>query len=219
LRAAGFAPRHLKRSLSFGEIQHHKFMKVLRHIQFWAAISILIVAFASNAKASTPPIIVKVANAPQFLVAGQSHIFTIEVQNTSDAPFTFSLLPGFNSPMLCWQENRKVGRGAGGCVGGAGSYSSTCTSFTNYNPETGEIICKTLCYKPSDFVTLKPKETRTFEVEVEAPEKIYARRAIATVNFELNSDRDGKDLDLTAWTGKVEFTYELPIVQKRERGK
>ena len=114
--------------------------------------------------------------------------------------------------MLCWQESRKVGLGAG-------SYSSTCTSYTNYNPATGEITCKTLCYKPSDFVTLQPKESRKFEVTVDAPENIYARRATATINFELVSDRDGKDLDLTAWTGKVEFTYKLPIVQKKARGK
>ncbi len=169
-----------------------------------------------NANALTPPISVKVANAPQFLVAGQSYVFTLEVQNTGDETFTFSLLPGFR-PSVCWQESRKIGIGAGGCTG-TGGYSMTCTSSTGFNPETDELVCKTLCYKPSDFVTLQPKESRKIDVTVDAPEDIQARRATATINFQLDSDFDGKDLDLSAWTGTFEFEYKLPIV-KKARGK
>ena len=188
-------------------------MKVLRHIQFLVAIFSLTIAFSFNAKASTPPLTIKVANAPQFLVAGQSHVFTLEVQNTSDEVFTFSLLPGFR-PSVSWQTK---GGAIGGGTGLSGS-SMTCTSSTGFDPTTGELVCKTLCYKPSDFVTLQPKETRKIDVTVDAPENIQARRAMATVNFQLDSNFDGKDLGLTAWTGTFEFDYELPIV-KKARGK
>jgi hypothetical protein len=149
-------------------------MRVLRHIQFLVAVLILIVAFAFDAKASKPPLLVKVANAPQFLVAGQSHVFTLEVQNTSEEVFTFSLLPGFR-PSVSWRT--KSGAGGGTGIGG---YSMTCTSSTGFNPETGELVCKTLCYKPSDFVTLQPKESRKIDVTVDAPEDIQARRATAS---------------------------------------
>lgn len=186
-------------------------MKVLKQLQFLTVILVLVAAFGLDAKASTPPILVKVANAPQFLVAGQSHVFTLEVQSTSDEVFTFSLLPGFR-PSVCWETKS----GAMGCSG-IGGYSMTCTSSTGFT-ETGELVCKTLCYKPSDFITLQPKESRKIDVTVDAPEDVQARRATATVNFQLDSDFDGKDLNLAAWTGTFEFTYKLPIV-KKARGK
>jgi hypothetical protein len=188
-------------------------MRVLRQIQFPLGILFLIAAFAFDAKASKPPLLVKIANAPQFLVAGQSHVFTLEVQNTSDKVFTFSLLPGFR-PSVSWRTKS----GAGGGTGISG-HSMTCMISTGFNPETGELVCKTLCYQPSDFVTLQPQETRQIDVTVDAPEDIQARRATATVTFLLESDFDGKDLDLTAWTGTFEFDYELPILKKKARGK
>ena len=195
------------RSLSRGRLVF-EFMRVLRQTQFLFAILVLAAAFVFDAKASTPPIIIKVANAPQFLVAGQSYVFTLEVQNISDAPFTFSLLPGFR-PSVSWRTKS----GAGGGTGIAGS-SMHCITSTRFDPKTGEWFCKTLCYKPSDFVTLQAKESRKIDVIVDAPEDIQTRRAVATVNFQLDSNFDGKDLGLAAWIGTYEFDYKLPIVKK-----
>jgi hypothetical protein len=188
------------------------FMKVLRHINFSTAILILTVAFVFTANASTPPLKIRMADAPQFLTVGKAHVFTLEVQNTSDKPFTFSLLPGFNSDIF-WHTKSGAGGGAMG-----GNYSSTCTSSTSLNPETGELVCKTLCYQPKDFITLQPKESRRIKVTVNTPEEIQARRATATINFQLDSNFDGKDLELSAWTGTLKFQYKLPIIREA-RGK
>ena len=61
------------------------FMKVLRKMSFAVATLILTVAFVFTANASTPPLKIRMANAPQFLIAGKSHVFTLEAQNNRNA--------------------------------------------------------------------------------------------------------------------------------------
>jgi hypothetical protein len=171
-------------------------------------------AFIPTAHASSPRLKIEVTEAPTVLVAGQSYEFTVEVKNVGGSAFTFSTLPGFILPSVCWEEPRKKGRGPGGCTD-VPMRSSKLIILTGFDRETGQIVCKRLRYAATDFVTLQPNEKRAFQVAVETPDDIQSKRAIATVIFELESEFDGRDLGFAAWTGKIEFNYKLPIVQNK----
>jgi len=168
-------------------------------------VSAFFAFFVLEAKAA-PPIKIKVADAPQFLIAGQTHVFTLEVRNTSGQPFTFSLLPGFRSS-VCWRTKQ-----LGGCSG-IEPTSVSCVSSTKFDTETGNLISKRVCSQPKDFVILPPKEARKFEVTVKTPDEIAVNKAKATVFFVLDSTFDGKDYDLSAWTGTIEFDHKLPVIK------
>ncbi len=166
-------------------------MKVLKQIQIFTLILAFIVAFSTNAKAQTSLVNLKVVDAPQILTAGQSHVFTVEVQNTTDKPLAFSLLPGFRYE-LYWLKGEKIA--------GAIAKTSNPDSYDT-DSETGRAICRDSLAKASDFVTLQAKESRRFEIAVEVPEYLKDKSRRAIVCFSLQSACEGKNLGFAAWVG------------------
>jgi hypothetical protein len=166
-------------------------MKVSKQIQIFILIFVLIVTFSTNAKAQTSPVNLRVVNAPQILIAGQSHVFTIEIQNTTDKPLTLSLLPGFRYELF-WMKGEDIDGG----VGKSGNLDSYDT-----DPQTGRQICRDSFAKVSDFFTLQAKESRKFEIAVDVPEYLKNKNRRAIVCFSLQSACEGKNLGFAAWVG------------------
>ena len=182
-------------------------MKVLKQIQILILSFAFIAAFSTNAKAQTLPLRIKVVDAPQVLIAGQSHVFTIEIQNTTDKSQMFSLLPGFHYEFYWWK---------GESISGSVAKTSNPDSYDS-NPQTGRAICRESLVKANDFVTLQAKESQKFEIAVEIPEYLKDKNRRATVCFSLQSACEGKDLGFAALIGDtmVYCDYEGRISRKR----
>jgi hypothetical protein len=159
--------------------------------------------------AQIAPFKIRVANKPQSVSKGQTYKFIFEIQNTSRDELTLCLLPGFSSYSWNWQNPNKPVSGV--TIGRAGSKMIIATS---YEPKTGEFHCKYFHYDRNDFVTIPPRGSINLEVDIEAPINCNAWVATLTVDFE--SQYDGSELNMKAWTGKAtSLRMSLPINKRK----
>jgi|SRR5262245_4942204 len=151
------------------------------------------------------PFRIRVTNKPQKVSKGKTYKFTFEIQNTSSDELPLCLLPGFS--YYSWYCQNPDGSVSGGGKGKAGSKMIIATS---YDPKTGEFHCNYFHYDRNDFVTIPPRGSIKLEVDIDAPTKCDARVATLTVYFE--SQYDGSELNMKAWTGKAPpLRISLPI--------
>lgn len=173
-------------------------------------LSMVIGAGLVNAASRTQPFSTRVVKAPRALIAGEKQTFTIEIRNNTRVPLTLSTHPGFRSTVYWTYPD-----GSSASTGVKGTTGKLIIS-SKIDPVTGEIICVSRSYSQSDFITLPPRGTTTLDVEVELPKECDTRTATVTIDFE--SEYDGRELGLTAWTGKARsLEVRLPVIQVRAR--
>jgi hypothetical protein len=169
----------------------------------------LLIAPGLSQSTRITPFKIRITNNPQSVSKGQTYKFTVEIQNTSSDDLTLCLLPGFNS--YSWDWRNPDGSGSGTRIGRFGAKMITATS---YDPKTGEFHCKYYHYDRNDFVTIPPRGSINLEVDIEAPTNCNARVATLTVDFE--SQYDGSELNMKAWTGKaLPLRISLPINKRK----
>jgi len=84
---------------------------------------------------------------------------------------------------------------------------------TDIDPETGTTHCVYLRYGRDDFISLAPGESRRFDVSVTLPEGCNAN--VVTVDVTFDSEFDGRDFGLKAWTGTVDIgSFRIPVTAK-----
>jgi hypothetical protein len=169
----------------------------------------LLIAPGLSQSTQITPFIIRVTNKPQKISKGQTYKFTFEIQNTSSDELTLCLLPGFSYYSWYWQTPDGSVSGTG--IGKAGSKMIIATCC---DPKTGEFHCKYFHYDRNDFVTIPPRGSTKLEVDIEAPAKCDARVATLTVYFE--SQYDGSELNMKAWTGQAPPLHILLPLNKRK---
>ena len=168
----------------------------------------LLIAPGLSQSTQITPFKFRVTNKPQKVSKGQTYKFTFEVQNTSSDELTLCLLPGFNH---YWSWQNPDGSGS---WGGIGRVESKMIIATSYDPKTGKFHCEYFHYDRNDFITIPPQGSIKLEVDIEAPRNCNARVATLTVDFE--SQYDGSELNMKAWTGKVPpLRISLPLNKRK----
>ena len=141
------------------------------------------------------PFKIQVVDKPAHIANGQKYKLTLEIKNLSSDELILCLLPGFNSYSWYWPSPN----GLGGV--GFGSYRSKTIIGTAYDPVTQKFECHYSHYERSDFITIPPFGSKIIETDIQAPANCRAKNATLTINFE--SQFDGSELNLKAWTGKA----------------
>ncbi|HEU0172927.1 MAG TPA: hypothetical protein VFV58_01595 [Blastocatellia bacterium] len=170
-------------------------------------LSLLIAPGLSQSTQKTP-FKIHITNKPQKVSIGQKYKFTFEIQNTSSDDLSLCLLPGFSS--YTWHWRNSDGSFGATSIGRAGDKMIIATS---YDPKTEEFHCRYFHYDRDDFITIPPRGNVKLEVDIEAPAKCNAHIAKLTVDFE--SQWDGSELNMKAWTGKAAPLHiSLPINER-----
>jgi hypothetical protein len=171
---------------------------------FWGALTSAVLSQSIQ----ITPFKIRVTNKPQKVSQGQTYKFTFEIQNISSDELTLCLLPGFSSYRWNWRNPD----GSFGMTGGRLRMKTIVA--TNYDPKTGEFHCKYYHYDRNDFITIPSMGSVELDVDIESPEK--CNTSVATLIIEFDSQYDGSELNLNAWTGKsAPLSMTFPVSKRK----
>ena len=167
-------------------------MRILSKMLLLCLVLSLHVPYAEARFTPPAPFTIKLVEKPEVLVTGERQTFVLEIKNITRAPVTLSLFPGFTWSMS-WNYPDGTGRGVNFLKGPK-----------NVSGRQG------VYYEISDFVTLPAKGAKRLSVDVAVPTECDVSKA--TVTFRFESQYDGGEVGLAAWTGEAkEVEISLPV--------
>ena len=136
------------------------------------------------ALAGPKPLSTRVLSVPQVVPMEGKEVVSFEVRNKGDVPVTLCALKGPRVDISCRQAD-----GSGVGIG--------------WGPGPSR-------YDRDDFFTLAPGEARQFDVPVSVPEECESD--VVTVSVSYNSQYDGSEVGIRAWTGELKVgRFRIPI--------